>query len=90
MPSASHNEHVELLIKSTRGEWSERFAQGTLVRALLERAINHFDLDPNPSPPYKLVRESNNETLALDQHLRDYELRNDEVILIQAPRPTDG
>lgn len=82
--------HLDLIIKSTRGDWSERFSASALVRALLSRAIDHFDLDPAPATPYKVVRESKNETLALDQHLKDYGLRDGEVILIQAPRPTDG
>lgn len=82
--------HLDLLIKSTRGDWGESFAASTLVRALLNRAIDHFDLDPSPATPYKVVRESKNETLALDQHLKDYGLQDGEVILIQAPRPTDG
>jgi hypothetical protein len=82
--------HLDLLIKSTRGDWGESFAASSLVRALLNRAIDHFDLDPSPATPYKVVRELKNETLALDQHLRDYGLQDGEVILIQAPRPTDG
>jgi hypothetical protein len=89
VPGRNDN-HLDLLIKSTRGNWSERFAASTLVRALLNRAIGHFDLDPAPATPYKVIRESKNETLALDQHLKDYELEDGEVILIQAPRPTDG
>jgi hypothetical protein len=87
---APPDNHLDLIVKSTRGEWSESFAENTLVRALLERAIEHFGLNPEPSQPYRVVRESKNETLALGEHLKAYELDDGEVILIQAPRPTDG
>jgi hypothetical protein len=83
--------HLSLVIKSTAGTWSDaRFEVKNKVRVLLERAIDHFGLDPNPSSPYRVGRESTNETLALDQRLGDYGLVDGETILIQATRPTDG
>lgn len=82
--------HLSLRIKTTAGEWSERFNQNNKVRVLLERTIEHFDLDPNPSSPYKVVREKTGETMALDQRLEDYDLNDGETILVQATRPTDG
>lgn len=88
--AAPPDKHLTLNIKTTAGSWSERFQPNNKVRVLLERAIEHFGLDPNPPLPYKVIRESSGETLALDQRLGDYELADGETILIQATRPTDG
>lgn len=82
--------HVTLRIKATAGEWQERFNLNNKVRVLLERTIEHFKMDPNPSSPYKVVREKTGATMGLDQRLGDYDLADGELILVQTTRPTDG
>ena len=84
------DKHLSLVIKTTAGDWTEKFNDSNKVRVLLERTIEHFRLDPNPPSRYKVVRESTGQTMALDQRLGDYELADGETILVQATRPTDG
>lgn len=90
MTPPNSDRHLSLRIKTTAGEWDERFNPNNKVRVLLERTIDHFGLDPNPSSPYKVIREATGETMALDQRLGDYDLKDGETILVQATRPTDG
>jgi hypothetical protein len=85
------NHHISLVVKSTAGTWDDaRFNIENKAEKVLDDGIKHFHLDPTPSSPYVLIRESTGESLPLAEKLKDIGLVDAEVVVIQAGTPVDG
>jgi hypothetical protein len=83
--------HITLTVKSTAGVWTDaRFNRNNRAQNILDDAIEHFRLDPNPARPYVLRREADNSALALDQKINALGLQDSDVVLIQATQAIDG
>jgi hypothetical protein len=83
-------EHVELTIKSTSGSVKHRFATHERAHRVLEYAIEHIPLDPNPPRPYVMRLERTGAVLAPNETLAHQDVRDGDTVLVQAAEPTDG
>lgn len=91
-PSSPHHErHVTIEIKSTSGNLpDQRFSVQERAQAILERAIKRIPLDPNPPSPYKLVLKRTGQPLALTETIAALDIRDGDVVIVQAGQPKDG
>lgn len=82
---------ITLTIKSTAGTLpDEEFNTSNRVEKILEDALKKLPLDKNPPAPYKVVRESTDTSLPLDEKISDTGLTSGEIVVIQAGQPVDG
>lgn len=87
----TEDHHITLVVKSTAGTWDDaRFNDENKAEKVLDGSIKHFKLDPTPSSPYVLIRESNGASLPLGEKLKELGLSDGEVVIIQAGTPVDG
>ena len=83
--------HITLTIKSTAGTLpNEEFNTSNKVEKILDDALKKLPLDKTPQAPYKVVRESTNQSLPLDEKIADTGLTSGETVVIQAGQPIDG
>ena len=86
-----NDHHITLYLKSTAGAWPDaRFNIENRAKKVLDEAIDHFNLRPDPQRPYVLRRERDNVVLGLDQKLEDLQMHNGDVVLVQPTQATDG
>jgi hypothetical protein len=86
---ASH--HITLTIKSTAGTLPNvEFNTSNKVKKILDEALKELPLDKTPQAPYKVIRESTNQSLPLEEKIGDSGLTSGEVVVIQAGQPIDG
>lgn len=82
---------ITLTIKSTAGTLpNEEFNTSNKVEKILEDALKKLPLDKNPPAPYKVIRESTDKSLPLDEKIEATGLTSGEVVVIQAGKPIDG
>ncbi|MGD0454703.1 MAG: EsaB/YukD family protein [Solirubrobacteraceae bacterium] len=83
-------EHVELTIKSTSGSVKHRFGVEERAKRVLEYAIKHIPLNPNPPRPYVMRLERTGAVLDPNETLARQDVRDGDTVLVQAAEPTDG
>lgn len=82
---------ITLTIKSTAGTLPNvEFNASNKVKKILDEALKELPLDKTPQAPYKVVRESTNQSLPLEEKIGDTGLTSGEVVVIQAGQPIDG
>lgn len=83
--------HITLTIKSTAGTLPNvKFNTSNKVQKILDEALKELPLDKTPQAPYKVVRESTNQSLPLEEKIGDTGLTSGEIVIIQAGQPIDG
>jgi hypothetical protein len=83
--------HITLVVRTTAGTWSDaRFNRNNKAQKIVDDATEHFGLDPTPPQAYILERASTGESIPLDQKIEDLGLSDGDVVILKAPRPTDG
>jgi hypothetical protein len=83
--------HITLVVRTTAGTWSDaRFNRNNRAQKIVDEAIDHFGLDPTPPQPYILERGTTGESIPLDQKIEDVGLSDGDLVILKAPRPTDG
>jgi hypothetical protein len=82
---------ITLTIKSTAGTLpSVEFNTSNKVKKILDEVLKELPLDKTPQAPYKVIRESTNQSLPLEEKIGDTGLTSGEVVVIQAGQPIDG
>jgi hypothetical protein len=84
-----HNQ-VDLTIKSTSGQFTDRFNVENRAQKVLDAAIKEFGLATGGGVTYSLVREADGRTLALSEKLSDLGIHDKDVLLIQTNQAQDG
>jgi hypothetical protein len=80
VPAASSPE-IEVTINTIDGEsWTTRQNENEKIRALVEKALAHFQIHPAPGTTYQLLLEG--KPLPPDQSLREAGVRNGAVLLL--------
>ena len=90
MPSSNH--HLDLRVKTTSGEFNDTLNTSNRAEQVVEDAIHHFHLNPNPPQPYVLKRGSDGSTIPLGVKLGDLTpaLHDGDLVIVQAPEAEDG
>jgi uncharacterized ubiquitin-like protein YukD len=81
---------IDLTIKSTSGNITERFNDQNRASKVLDVAIRKIPLSPSPSRPYIMRLERDGRQLDPNEKLADQDVRDGDVILVQAGQPVDG
>jgi uncharacterized ubiquitin-like protein YukD len=84
------DQHLDLTIKTTSGTISERFNRQNRASKVLEVAVRKVPLNANPSRPYLMRLERDGRQLDPNEKLVDQDVRDGDVVLIQAGQPVDG
>jgi hypothetical protein len=83
--------HISLVVRTTAGSWNDaRFNRNNKAQKVVDDTIEKFGLDPTPPRPYILERAATGEPIPLDQKLEDLGLADGDIVILKAPRPTDG
>jgi hypothetical protein len=83
--------HIALVVRTTAGTWNDaRFNRENKAQKIVDEAIVHFGLDPNPPEPYILERASTGTPLPLEETIEDIGLADGETVIVKSPRPTEG
>lgn len=91
MAEGQNPKQLELSVRSTTNEFTDRFNAENKAQKVLDEAITRLNLNPDPPRPYVLLRETPPEkTLALGEKLADQGVRNGDVIFVQASEAEDG
>lgn len=83
-------DHLELTIKSTSGSVKHSFGAHERALRVLEYAIKHIPLNPNPPRPYVMRLERTGAVLDANETLAHQDVRSGDTVLVQAAEPTDG
>lgn len=91
MPSdqKQHNQ-LDLTIKSTSGQFTERFNAENRAQKVLDDAIKYFGLASGGGVTYSLIRESDGMTLAPTEKLTDLGIHDKDVLILQTNQAQDG
>ena len=90
-PKPADDPHITLYLRSTAGSWPDaRFNRNNRAQKVLDEAVEHFNLKPDPQRPYVLRRERDNLVLDLGSKLDDLGMQDGDVVLVQPTQATDG
>lgn len=89
MPPQQHKQ-LDLTVKSTSGQFEERFNEENRAQKVLDEAIRYFGLATGGSVTYTLRREADGRSLALSEKLGDLGVRDGDVLLLQTNQAQDG
>jgi hypothetical protein len=82
---------ITLVVRTTAGTWNDaEFNRNNKAQKIVDDAIKHFGLDPTPPEPYVLERGSTGAQIPLEEKIEDIGLVDGELVILKAPRPTDG
>lgn len=82
--------HLRLTVKSTSGQFEERFNQENRAQKVLDEAIKYFGLATGGNVTYTLRREADGRGLALSEKLEDLGVHDGDVLLLQTNQAQDG
>lgn len=86
------NHHLSLRVKTTSGEFTDTLNTSNQTQKIVDDAIHHFHLNPNPPQPYVLKRGSDGSTIPLGVKIADLSppLQNGDLVIVQVPEVEDG
>ena len=89
-PGGGSDPHVALTVKSTSGQFTDRFNWNNRAQKVLDEAVRQLGLASGPGITYVLVREADGRSLGLGEKLEDLGLTDPDVLLIQTSQAQDG
>lgn len=81
---------VTITVKSTSGQFTDEYNVNNKAQKVFDEALRRFKLAQGSGASYVLVREADRQQLALGEQLEDLEVRDGDVLLLQASQAQDG
>jgi hypothetical protein len=81
---------IDLVVKSTSGQFSESYNRSNKAQKVLDEAIKRLGLATGPGVTYVLVREADDRALALSEKLDDLQLTDPDTVVVQTSQAQDG
>lgn len=88
--SPGGEQHINLTVKSTSGQFTDKYNLNNKAQRVFDEAIRRFQLSTSGGVTYTLKREADNYVLALDEKLEDLGLVNGDILVLQANQAQDG
>lgn len=88
--SPGGNQQINLTVKSTSGQFTNKYNLNNKAQKVFDEAIRRFQLSTSGGVTYTLKRDADNRVLALDEKLEDLGLLNGDVLILQTNQAQDG
>lgn len=90
MSNQAHDHQLDLTVKSTSGQFTDKFNAENRAEKILDEAIRRLGLNTGGGITYILRREADGRTLNLSEKLGDLGIITGDVILVQTNQAQDG
>lgn len=90
MSSHGQDHTLELIVKSTSGQFTDTFNTSNRAQKVLDEAIRRLGLNTGGGITYVLRRATDGRTLNLSEKLGDLGLVDGDVLLVQTNQAQDG
>lgn len=88
--SPGGDQHINLTVKSTSGQFTDKYNLNNKAQKVFDEAIRRFQLSTSGGVTYTLKREADNRVLALDEKLEGLGLVNGDILVLQTNQAQDG